>query len=245
MARSGPNERLQRLERLTAALKHDTLSTMKGLARELGVSERTIARDLCVLREQGLPIDADRGRGGGVRLDAHWGVGRLNLSYGEAVDLLISIEVTEKMGSPMFMANLGAVRRQLVASFSPKKRARIGRLKSRIMVGITASTQVQAGADLPPRRVVQALHQGFVDLETLSIRYVREDGDVSEREVEPHYLLLKYPVWYVLAFDRLRSAPRTFRYDRIRAATRTGDTFRLRPKGDFQQSLDQDDLVLP
>jgi hypothetical protein len=92
----------------------------------------------------------DRGRGGGVRLDPHWGVGRVNLSYPEAVDLLISIEVAEKMGSPMFLANLGSVRRHLVASFSPRKRAEVNRLKSRILIGVTASTYVQAGVTSPP-----------------------------------------------------------------------------------------------
>jgi predicted DNA-binding transcriptional regulator YafY len=230
------------MDLLESQLKQDELNTMKGLARRHGVSERTIARDLALMRERGLPIDADRGRGGGVRLASHWGVGRVNLSYAEAVDLLISIDVAEKMGSPMFLANLGSVRRQLVASFSPDKRARVNRLKSRILIGVTASTFVQAGVGMPPKRIVQALHQAFVDLETLAIRYEREDGVVSEREIEPHFLLLKYPVWYVIALDRLRAAPRTFRCDRIIAAARTGTRFPLLPKSAFNQSLDGDDI---
>jgi predicted DNA-binding transcriptional regulator YafY len=65
---------------------------------------------------------------------------------------------------------------------------------------------------------------------------------VSEREIEPHYLLLKYPVWYVIAFDRLRAVPRTFRCDRIISATLTGTRFRLLPKAAFGQSLEGDDL---
>jgi predicted DNA-binding transcriptional regulator YafY len=230
------------MDLLAAQLKQDDLCTIEGLARQHGVSARTIARDLSLMRDRGLPIDGDRGRGGGVRLDPHWGVGRMNLSYTDAVDLLISIEVAEKMGSPMFLANLGAIRRQLVASFSPKKRAQVSRLKSRILIGVTASTYVQAGVKALPKRVVQALHQGFVDLETLAIRYAREDGVVSDREIEPHYLLLKYPVWYVIAFDHLRAVPRTFRCDRIISATLTGTRFRLLPKAGFGQSLEGDDL---
>ena len=226
------------MDLLAAHLKQDTRSTMKGLAAQLGVSERTIARDLALMRDRGLPIDADRGRGGGVRLDPHWGVGRMNLSYAEAVDLLISIEVAEQMGSPMFLANLGAVRRHLVASFSPRKRAEVARLKSRIFIGDTASTQVQAGVAPPPARVVQALHQAFVDRETLDIRYGREDGLVTDRQIAPHYMLLKYPVWYVLAFDHLRQAPRTFRTDRISAASRTGTSFALAPIERFGSALE-------
>ena len=187
-----------------------------------------------------MQIDADRGRGGGVRLDRNWGVGRMNLGYAEAVDLLISIAVAEQMNSPMFLASLGSVRRQLVASFSPEKRNRVNGLKSRILIGVTASTYVQASFATPPKRVVRALHQAFVDRETLDIRYRREDGRGSERRIEPHYLLLKYPVWYVVAFDHLRRAPRTFRCDRMLAAAPTGTRFRLLPKDAFRQSLEDD-----
>lgn len=235
---------MRRLEFLAVRLKQEEPCTVQDLAREHGVSPRTITRDLALMRDQGMQIDADRGRGGGVRLDRNWGVGRLNLDYGEAVDLLISIAVAEQMKSPMFLASLGSVRRQLVASFSPAKRDRVNRLKSRILVGVTASTHVQAGAGALPKRIVRPLHQAFVDLETLEIRYRREDGDISKRLIEPHYLLLKYPVWYVVAQDRLRDAPRTFRCDRIQAAKIEGDPFHLMPKATFKPSLVDDGLLV-
>jgi predicted DNA-binding transcriptional regulator YafY len=236
--RSNTNERLRRLELLAVQLKQEGFCTVRDLAQHHGVSERTIARDLALMREQGLPIDADRGRGGGVRLDRNWGVGRLNLSYGEAVDLLISIAVAEQMNSPMFLASLASVRRQLVASFSPEKRRQVERLKSRIMIGVTASTYVQASVAAPPKQVVQAIHQAFIDQEQVAIRYRSEGGATSKRQVDPHYLLLAYPVWYVIAFDHLRDAPRTFRCDRITSVERTGEQFRLLPKEEFQQALD-------
>jgi predicted DNA-binding transcriptional regulator YafY len=242
MARANTHDRLKRLELLAVQLKQDTHCTVGELARQHGVSVRTISRDLSLMREQGMQIVADRGRGGGVRLDRTWGVGRMNLTYAEAVDLLISISVAEQMNSPMFLANLGAVRRQLVASFSPEKRNKVARLKSRILIGVTASTYVQASASPPPKRVVQALHQAFIDQEVLQIGYQREDGEISERQIAPHYLLLKYPVWYVVAFDDLRMESRIFRCDRMLSAIRTGTHFNLMPKEAFQPSLADDDL---
>tara|TARA_X000001316_G_scaffold8109_1_gene2113 strand:- start:242 stop:940 length:699 start_codon:yes stop_codon:yes gene_type:complete len=228
---------LRRIELLAVELKQDSHRTVKDLARQHGVSERTITRDLALMRDQGMQIDADRGRGGGVRLNRNWGVGRLNLDYSEAVDLLISIAVAEQMKSPLFLANLDSVRRQLVASFSPTKRESVDRLRARILVGATASTYVQASVTAPPKRIVQSLHQAFMDLETLEIDYKSEDGAVSRRRIDPHYLLLKYPVWYVVSFDHLRNEPRTFRCDRILNASRTGDVFSLLPKSTFQLSL--------
>lgn len=244
MARTTASARLRRIELLAVQLKQDAHCTVKDLAQQHGVSMRTITRDLSLMRDEGMQIDADRGRGGGVRLDQNWGVGRMNLSYAEAVDLLISIAVAEQMQSPIFLASLGSVRRQLVASFSPKKRRQVDQLKSRIMIGVTASTFVQAGARVPTKRIVQALHQAFITRTELEIRYQREDGDISERQIAPHYLLLKYPIWYVVAFDNLKDGPRIFRCDRILGAKRTEISFRLLPKEAFKPSITEDDLSL-
>ncbi|CUH77981.1 HTH domain protein [Tritonibacter multivorans] len=232
------------MELLAVQLKQDVHCTIKDLAQQHGVSTRTIARDLSVMREQGMQIAADRGRGGGVRLDRSWGVGRLNLPYAEAVDLLISISVAEQMKSPIFLASLASVRRQLVASFSPEKRKQVERLKSRILIGGTASTFVQAGASTPPKPVVQTLHQAFVSQSELAIQYQREDGEISNRQIAPHYLLLKYPIWYVLAFDRLRDRPRNFRCDRILSAQMTNKSFTLLPKDRFDPSVFAEDFGL-
>jgi predicted DNA-binding transcriptional regulator YafY len=242
MPRTNANDRIRRMELLAVQLKQDIHCTVKDLASQHGVSVRTITRDLSLMRENGMQINADRGRGGGVRLDHNWGVGRLNLSYPESVDLLISIAVAEQMNSPMFLANLGAVRRQLVASFSPKKRASVNRLKSRILIGVTASTYVQASVNTAPERVIQTLHQAFLDQEKVDIKYQREDGKTSTRQIAPHYLLLKYPIWYVVAIDDLRAAPRTFRCDRVLQASKTGTHFNLLSKDAFESSLINDDL---
>ncbi|USG62415.1 WYL domain-containing protein [Sneathiella marina] len=234
---------MRRLELLAVQLKQDGLCTIKNLADLHNVSERTIARDLQLMRDQGLPIDADRGRGGGVRLDRHWGVGRLNLNYPEAVDLLISVAVAEQMNSPMFLANLASIRRQLIASFSSDKRYKVSGLKSRILIGATASTFVQKTIVSTNDRAVQALHQAFLDQRSLDIRYKKESGEESKRSMEPHYLLLNYPVWYVLAFDHLRNAPRAFRCDRLLSAEVSDERFRLLPKSKFQQSLKGNDVI--
>jgi len=243
MARTNSKDRLRRLELLAVHLKQEALCTIGDLAHLHNVSERTIARDLQLMREQGLPIDADRGRGGGVRLDQNWGVGRLNLSYPEAVDLLISIAVAEQMNSPMFLAKLGSIRRQLIASFSSDKRQKVNGLKSRILIGGSASTFVQTTVIAPKSRVVQALHQAFLNQKTLTIRYEKEGGKTSKREIEPHYLLLNYPVWYVFAWDHLRDAPRTFRCDRILDAEPSDTWFRLLPKDKFKQALEGNEVI--
>jgi predicted DNA-binding transcriptional regulator YafY len=54
------------IKRLHAA--HGERMRLEELARELGVSERTVARDVERLRSSGVPLDTSKGRTGGVRL---------------------------------------------------------------------------------------------------------------------------------------------------------------------------------
>ena len=80
--------RLHRLEELKGLLKAREHVTIAELSSELGVSVRTLNRDLEVLRDSGVPIETDRGQGGGLRLQRNWALGRLHLNPAEAIDLL-------------------------------------------------------------------------------------------------------------------------------------------------------------
>lgn len=238
MNRASTIGRLQRLELLTVRLKSDDSLVVGDLAREFGVSVRTLTRDIQILRNQGLPIDADRGRGGGVRMHWSWGIGRLALSYAEAVDLLVSLAIAEQIKSPLLMANLGSVRRKLMASFSPSIRRKIDGLKSRIIVGESASPFVLSAFSVPNARVVERLHQGFLMMRKLHIHYRDASGEETERTIEPQYLLLSYPVWYAIAWDDLRSEVRTFRCDRIERARLLDEVFRLRRLTEVERAVE-------
>ena len=167
-----------------------------------------------------------------------WGIGRLALSYAEAVDLLVSLAVAEQMKSPLLMANLGSVRRKLMASFSPSMRNKINNLKSRIVVGESASPFVLSAFSVPIARVVERLHQAFLMMRKIHIHYRDASGRRTERAIEPHYLLLSYPVWYALAWDDLRNEVRTFRCDRIERARLLDDVFRPRRFSEFEREVE-------
>lgn len=243
MARGAIKDRLDRLEQLTSLLKSDSELTVAGIAEEFGVSARTISRDLAILKEQGLPIDADRGRGGGVRLDRRWGVGRLSLSYAEAVDLLVSLAVAEQMNSPIFMAHLAPVRRKLMASFSSDMKRKVQGLKARILVGESASPEVYAKSSAPGKAIVHALHQSFLTMRQLDIDYRAVNGRRTSRRIEPHYLLLTYPTWYVIGWDHLRGDVRTFRADRISRAALSEADFKLAPPAKFERAIEGIEVI--
>jgi len=242
MARNSDGERLERLEAIKAILGIGEPTTIEALAEQLGASARTVRRDLSLLRERGVPIESERGRGGGVRLDRTWGVGRVNFSYAEAVDLLVSLSVAEQMKSPLLMAQLEGVRRKLMASFSPDMRGRVRRLKARILVGPTVSSGLLEGHAGVRPRVAERLHQGFFEQRSLAITYRARDGAITRRVVQPHYLMLSYPIWYVVGWDELRGGVRTFRCDRVSAARLESSTFQVLPRSRFAEALVDLDL---
>ncbi|MCF6278421.1 MAG: WYL domain-containing protein [Anaerolineales bacterium] len=211
--------------------------TGQGIADDLGISLRTLTRDIHILREQGLPIESDRGRGGGLRLDRRWGIGRMKLSYAEAVDLLISLAVAEQMGSPLFMDHLAQVRRKLVASFSTDTKSHVAGLKARILVAESASTMMLSTFTSPARKSVEQLHHGFLQLRQIKISY-HTNNQTTKRVIEPHYLMLSSPIWYVLAWDHLRGEVRVFRCDRIERILMLDTGFKLRPVSDFQAAIE-------
>lgn len=243
MKRSNTLERIHRLDILKARIKSGDAMTVSLIAEEFNVSPRTISRDIQILREQGLPIDADRGRGGGIRLQQNWSVGRINLTYTEAVDLMISLAIAEQMQSPIFMASLTSVRQKLMASFSSSMKQKVLGLKDRIRIGQGVSSMVLATVKQNEAALVERLHQSFLMQTCCHIEYLDQMGNLTQRTIQPHYLLLNFPVWYVLVWDELRNDVRTLRCDRIQSLQTQTNDFRLLPIDAFAKCLEGVDAI--
>jgi predicted DNA-binding transcriptional regulator YafY len=84
---------MRKKSRLFALAEHlrgrRTGVTAEALAERFGVSVRTIHRDLDALREASLPVQAERGRGGGFALDRAYTLPPVNLSPREAAVLVV------------------------------------------------------------------------------------------------------------------------------------------------------------
>src|SRR5262245_10112651 len=218
--------RLDRLEELKGLLKARDHSTAEALAAELGVSRRTLHRDLAILRDSGTPIEAERGRGGGMRLHPNWALGRISLSAVEAVDLLLSIAIAEQVHSPLLLRQLAGIRRKIVAAFGESHQRRIRALRKRILLGPPASDQVVSSYRATPQRPVAGLAEAFLNERCAVIEYVDRNGVTTSREIEPQFLYLTMPGWSLLVLGRLRGAVRHFRVDRIRGVTTLQTGFR-------------------
>lgn len=199
--------------------------TTAALAADLGVSERSVARDMRRLRTRGVPVQGERGRGGGVHLPARWGLGQVAFATDEALAALLALALAERLQMPMFAGALMRGRRKLLAAFPSRERAQLSPLRDRILIGRPASRTVADGYAEPLPPVALALQVAFVRAHVVRVRYRKADGDETQRDVEPHALLINWPAWYVLGTDRWRAATRIFRLDRLTEVRDTGESF--------------------
>ena len=219
-----------RLDLVARVLRDRPGITAAELADEFGVSVRSVFRDLDRLREHGYPVEAARGRGGGLRLRGNWGLGRVLLAREEALCTLLGLAIAERLGFPMFAADVARARRRIADAFPPAERKRIAPLRERIFVGPPASAAVRGGYAEPKGAAMRRLQAAFVEERVVTAEYEREDGQRTQRRLEPHALVINWPAWYLLAHDPLRGEPRTFRLDRFASVEPEAARFRPRPQ---------------
>ncbi len=212
--------RFARLYRLVDLLRQGGHMTVPELARRLRVSDRTIARDIAFLREQDVPVEGVLGRGGGVRILAsdHRETTRLDLTHEEVAALWLAVWLTASQRG-LAAAEVGRSALEKIEQTLPAdRREHLRALARRVLVGNAAARHLTASAAPPQPGIVSAVASAFATERALQISYVDAEGRPSKREIDPHALLIQAPLWYLLAVDRTKSAPRTFRLDRVEGA---------------------------
>lgn len=191
------------------------------LADRLGVSVRTLRRDVDRLRGLGYPVQATRGADGGYQLAAGASLPPLALDDEEAVALAVALQ--SAVGSAPAFAE--AALRALATTVRVMP-ARLRRQVDALLAATTAPTPT--GPRGPDPALLLAVAQAVQAGERLTLRYTAADGRSSVRRIEPHRLVPLRRNWYLLAHDLDRADWRVFRVDRAASAVPDGSRFRPR-----------------
>lgn len=192
------------------------------LARRLGVTERTVRRDVDRLRDLGYRIESASGVTGGYRLEAGGAVPPLLLTDEEAVAMAIGLRVAASQrlvaGPETTLTALAKLEQVLP---SPLRR-RVNALAETVQpAGISAGAPVSSD-------VLGELALACRDRERVRFTYTAASGEVTRRRVEPHTLAPADRHWYLLCWDLDKDDWRTFRVDRLDAVEHTRVLFPLR-----------------
>ncbi len=189
------------------------------LAERLGVTVRTVRRDVTRLRDLGYPVMAEPGPQGGYQLGAGGALPPLLLGDDEAVAVAMGLRTAATAGVAGYEdVAIGALAK-LEQVLPAHLRDRVTALNT-----TTVLLQRQGGPQVDPDLLL-TLAQGCRGLERLRFGYRAGDGRESERRVEPFRLVNAERRWYLVAFDVDRAAWRTFRVDRITDPVLTGHRF--------------------
>ncbi len=188
---------------------------MGELAEELGVSVRTVRRDVALLRARGMDIDGDRGRGGGIRFARFAPLPPLQLDAQQAVGLWLSVQIARRVAGLPFSRGTAAAMNTVLAALPNERRVQLRRVCRRIVVGAHASEAMRASFGEMPPTLLDTFERCFREGVCMSFRYTDRSEVPTQRRVEPHGIFVRSPFWYVLAVDIDKDAKRMFRMDRI------------------------------
>jgi predicted DNA-binding transcriptional regulator YafY len=208
----------QRQDAVIRSLRRNGASTVGELACEVGVSRRTLLRDIGALRDQGFIIHGEPGRGGGLRLDPQSVQTTARLSVAEIFALLISVAAMKAAGVLPFSSLADAGLAKIEQALPPEKVRDLRRFLDCLHVGRLSPQQDLSDIRPMDAALLPAFEAAFLRRLYLKFLYRDAKGRKSLREVEPQAILILPPLWYLVAWDPLREGFRHFRMDRISKA---------------------------
>ncbi|MFK4112402.1 helix-turn-helix transcriptional regulator [Streptomyces sp. NPDC002176] len=203
------------------------------LAGRLGVSRRTVRRDIDRLRELGYPVQASKGAEGGYRLVAGKAMPPLVLDDEEAVAIAVGL----RAGAGHAVEGVDEASVRALAKLEQVLPARLRRQVATLQAATTPLTSGDGPTIAPETLTVMA--STIAGQERLRFAYRAGDGSESRRLTEPYRLVSTGRRWYLVAYDLDREDWRTFRVDRVGEPFATGARFTPRelPSGDAAEYL--------
>ncbi len=202
--------RTQRLIQIVQLLQAGRPCGMEWLASELGVSRRTIFRDMKVLKEAGIGCDYDAARES-YRIEHSYYLKPLNFSLQEALVLmLLTRKLVDERVIPLF-ASAASAGLKIESSLPADIRAHCGELLDGVEVGRLVVSDVDPVTD-----VLLRIQEAIASRRKIRVVY---DSYFEQAEIatvlHPYRLTFRSRGWYVVGHSQMHREVRTFKLERF------------------------------
>lgn len=217
---------IERLIKLIFYLVRHKRVTAKELAEYLGVSTRTIYRDITTVSLAGIPILSKKGFGGGLSLMDGFTLDESFLTSDEKMYVYQGLQILNAANYPEtehVLNKIGALFNQppteewLEIDFS------------------------YWGSEETEKVTLSELRKAITEKHLLTFDYFNSELTSSKRNVEPLRLLFKSHAWYIVGFCHYSQAIRIFRLSRMKKIIVLSETFERSLPNDFSLSIRKDD----
>lgn len=201
-----------RIFRILFHLLQNDRTTAPELAEELGVSVRTVYRDIDVMSISGIPVYMQGGRNGGIYLSEGYQLNRIALSDEEKAEILLALQ------------GLGAVQYPDIDTILLK----LGVLfadKNRDWIEVDLTRWGTAETIKRDKALFSILRKAITSQRRITFEYYNGKGEVSKRVVEPTKLAYRDRAWYLAGYCLDKKEPRVFRLSRMKHTELTEDFF--------------------
>lgn len=207
----------KRLMELMMAVNRKRSFTVKELAQEFGVSQRTILRDLQELSELGVPLYSEVGPHGGYRVLKERILPPIAFTEEEAIAIFFAIHSLRHYSSIPFETESSTALSKFYTYMPQDIRDRIDQMKSRVDF-VTPVRQASSP-------YLSILLDAAIQQKVLHIEYESREKR-SNRQVQPIGIYTRNGLWYCPAYCFQSKEIRVFRCDRIHSAVQS----ELKPK---------------
>src|SRR5262245_26935772 len=185
-----------------------TAATAADIAERLGISERTVYRDVRDLVLAGTPIDGEAGVG--YRLRPGFDLPPLMFDREEIQALVLGARLVRQFGDPALARASESILNKAAAGLPPDLQPLVAEIR---LFGVGGASRRRSADGLFAARTA------LVERRKLWMRYEAEHGAATERTVRPLGVFFWGKTWTLAAWCELRADFRNFRLDRVNEAT--------------------------
>ncbi len=230
-----------RLITLILLLQRQPNQKAAGLAKELGVSVRSLHRYFAMLEEIGIPVYSERGPYGGFSLVRGYRMPPLVFTPEEAVAVHLGASLVEEIWGQLYREAAHAALVKLDNVLPDEQRREVAWARQALFATGMQRADLES---LTP--TLEMLRRAAREHRQVRMAYLgRSQSEPVLRDLDPYALVHRWGWWYVVGYCHMRRAARTFRVDRIRELAVLPEKFEPPTDFNLQAYLENETQIQP